>query len=93
LYESSVQSLGACRPKNALCVPPTLARLQSPQASIARSAKGRVYGLRVSDLGSRAATGEMPRQSTGTGDFKTAGLILATLISNDKKKQASRAND
>ena len=35
----------------------------------------------------RTATGEIPRQSTGTRDLKTAKAILAALISTDKKKQ------
>jgi len=35
----------------------------------------------------RTATGEIPRQSTGTRDLKTAEAILAALISTDKKKQ------
>jgi hypothetical protein len=36
----------------------------------------------------RTAIGEIPRQSTGTRDLKTAEAILATLIFTDKKKQA-----
>jgi hypothetical protein len=36
----------------------------------------------------RTATGEIPRQSTGTRDLKTAEAVLAALISTDKKKQA-----
>jgi len=32
--------------------------------------------------------GEIPRQSTGTRDLKTAEGILAALITTDKKKQA-----
>jgi integrase/recombinase XerD len=36
----------------------------------------------------RTATGEIPRQSTGTRDLNTAEAILAALISTDKKKQA-----
>ena len=36
----------------------------------------------------RTATGEIPRQSTGNRDLKTAEGILAALISSDKKKQA-----
>jgi site-specific recombinase XerD len=36
----------------------------------------------------RAATGEIPRQSTGTRDLKTAEAILAALISTDKNNQA-----
>ena len=35
----------------------------------------------------RTSTGEIPRQSTGTRDLKTAEAILAALISTDKKKQ------
>jgi len=35
----------------------------------------------------RTGTGEIPRQSTGTRDLKTAEAILAALISTDKKKQ------
>jgi hypothetical protein len=36
----------------------------------------------------RTATGEIPRQSTGTRDLKTAEAILAALIVTDKKKLA-----
>lgn len=36
----------------------------------------------------RTANGEIPRQSTGTRDLKTAEAILAALIVTDKKKQA-----
>ena len=36
----------------------------------------------------RTSTGDIPRQSTGTRDLKTADAILAALISTDKKKQA-----
>lgn len=36
----------------------------------------------------RTETAEIPRQSTGTRDVKTAEAILAALISGDKKKQA-----
>jgi hypothetical protein len=36
----------------------------------------------------RTATGEIPRQSIGTRDLKTAEAILAALIVTDKKKQA-----
>ena len=35
----------------------------------------------------RTANGEIPRQSTGTRDLKTAEAILAALISTEKKKQ------
>ena len=34
----------------------------------------------------RTATGEIPRQSTGTRDLKTAEAILAALVSTDNKK-------
>jgi integrase/recombinase XerD len=37
----------------------------------------------------RTATGEIPRQSTGTRDLKTAEAILAALISIDKKQQSA----
>ena len=37
----------------------------------------------------RTATGEIPRQSTGTRDLKTAEAILAALISTDKKQQSA----
>jgi hypothetical protein len=36
----------------------------------------------------RTATAQIPRQSTGTRDLKTAEAILATLLSTDKKRQA-----
>jgi len=36
----------------------------------------------------RTATGEIPRQSTGTRDLKTAEAILGTLVVTDKKRQA-----
>jgi hypothetical protein len=36
----------------------------------------------------RTTTGEIPRQSTGTRDLRTAEAILAALISHDKKKHA-----
>ena len=36
----------------------------------------------------RTATGEIPRQSTGTRDLKTAEAILAALTVTDKKKEA-----
>jgi hypothetical protein len=53
LYESLVQFRCHAGPESAFCLPAPLALLQGPQAEIGRTAEGRVYGLRLSDLGQR----------------------------------------